>query len=321
MECKLSIIVPVYNVEKYIESCIFCFVNQKGVSTSDFEVIIVIDGSLDKSEDIINNYDWKDCNHIIYKQKNRGLSGARNSGLDLAKGEYIWFVDSDDTISCDSVVTIFRHITNETVDVLNIGYSEVHNGIETISAEPQNIVDSRELLINGCCVPAPFHIFRREFLIHNKLKFMEGIYHEDMEFTPKCIYLAEKISIVKQILYHYQIRDGSITTTICSKRAFDYLTVASSLIDFGLLQGETMQSTPFSRLICLSINNALYIISQTDKATQTEWIFKFNANPIYTDYLFNSSIFKYKLEGFLFKYLKINEILIYKTLTKFKQIR
>lgn len=318
MGCKLSIIVPVYNVEKYIESCIYCFVNQRGVSTSDFEIIIVIDGSTDRSEYIITNYDWKDCNYIIYKQKNKGLSGARNTGLDLAKGEYIWFVDSDDTISCDSVATIFRYITNGTADVLNIGYSEVHNGTETISIEPKNIIDNRELLNNGCCVPAPFHVFRHDFLIHNKLKFMEGIYHEDMEFTPRCIYLAKEISIIKQILYQYQIRDGSITTTIRSKRAFDYLTVASSLIDFGLLQGETMQSTPFSRLICLSINNAFHIISQTNKATQTEWILKYNANPVFTDYLINSSIFKYKIEGFLFKYFKINKILIYKTLTKFK---
>lgn len=313
---KLSIIIPVYNVEKYIAACLDSVVYQKGVNYDEYEVIVVNDGSPDNSLDIAEKYAAKYSNIRIISRDNGGLSAARNTGLEQASGEYIWFVDSDDYISSDSVSLILEKANG--VDMINIAYQEVVDGELSKICNPKNVKTGHELLTAGIAVPAQFHVYKNNLLRSKNLKFIEGILHEDMEFTPRVCFLSKTIDSINCPLYFYRIRSGSIMTTIKPKRAFDYLTVASSLIDFSFKQGISLKDTPLLNTICMSINNALYIINQAGNDNQKVWLKKYEDNIYFNVALTNSSIMKYRLEGYLFKYLPINKIKIYKLLQKLR---
>lgn len=314
---KISLIVPVYNVEAYLKGCLDSLTQQEGSIKNEYEIIIVNDGSTDSSLEIINKYDWKGCNYVVISQDNKGLSGARNTGLQYAKGEYIWFIDSDDIIKNNALYTLLQCIQNS-IDIINIGYCEVLNGKLSNEYLPKEITDDNKYMVTALCVPAPFHVFRHSFLKENNINFYEGIYHEDMEFTPRCAYLAKTVFSIRETLYNYQIRKGSIMTTIRPKRAFDYLIVAESLIEFSLNHGETIKTTPLLETICMSLNNALYIISQAPKTEQKKWTKEFCANSMFITALMNSKVIKYKIEGYFFKILPINKIVIYNLLRKLK---
>ena len=110
---KLSIIVPLYNVEKYIEKCILSLVNQ---DFRDYEIIVVNDGSPDESANIVNELKIKYPNVLLFHKENGGLSSARNFGLEKAKGEYVWFVDSDDWIEPDIISLLYKHVKESNLD-------------------------------------------------------------------------------------------------------------------------------------------------------------------------------------------------------------
>lgn len=313
---KLSIIIPVYNVEKYISICLDSVVNQVNVSYNDYEVIIVNDGSPDHSIDIINNYNWRGCNHMVISQTNKGLSGARNKGLDYANGEYIWFIDSDDYIKGNAISKIICHADG--ADLINIGYQEERNGIKGKTCNPSQYSEGVLHLLYGYSQPAQFHIYKKSFLVQNNIRFMDGIYHEDAEFTPRCLYLSKTIRNICEPLYIYQLRNGSIMTTLNPKRAFDNLIVANSLLCFSERHSIPMNTNPILGTICLCINNALFIISKASKNDQKKWIKVFDSNPMFTTALMSSKTLKYKLEGYLFKMLPVNGIIIYNFLTKLK---
>ena len=312
---KLSIIVPVYNVEQYISKCLTSLVRQSEVSYEDYEVIIVDDGSPDHSMEIVNSFEWCGCNHTIITQKNKGLSGARNTGFDQSKGDYVWFVDSDDYVSNNAVKKIFELCCGN--DIINIAYSIIRDGKSKEIIRPHVAKTGGELLRKGISMQAQFHVFRRDFLVTYNLRFVEGIYHEDMEFTPRCVYLAESVASITDSLYYYLIREGSIMTTPNPKRAFDYLTVAASLIDFSRKNGETLKSTPLSSIICMSINNALNIIKTAEKEKQDEWRELFYNNNFFVEALSVSNILKYKVEGLILSYLHVDVIALYNFLQRF----
>lgn len=314
---KLSIIIPVYNVERFIKACLESVVNQKCIDNNVYEVIVVNDGSPDKSIDIINTFEFGDLAHTIITQENKGLSGARNTGIEHASGEYIWFVDSDDIISPNAVSLITEKTNN--CDVINISHCRVIDGIHQEAIMPQDCSTGKEMLVKGFSQEAPFHIFRKQLLFDNDIRFYEGIFHEDTEFTPRCLYLAERVTNLTSVLYYYQIRNGSIMTVVKPKRAFDYLIVADSLINFSLRQGEVLSTTPLLNTICLSINNALFVISQAGKTDQAKWENTFCRQPLFTSALMHSPIIKYKVEGYLFRLLPISKISLYGLLTRMKR--
>lgn len=313
---KLSIIIPVYNVEQYISICLDSVVNQVNVSYNDYEVIVVNDGSPDNSINIINKYNWKGCYHKVISQDNKGLSCARNKGLEYARGEYVWFIDSDDYITENAIAEIIS--LAEEVDIINIGYEDIVNGNRAQMYIPNEYTEGKKHLICGYLQPAQFHIFKKDFLDRWNLRFLKGIYHEDAEFTPRSLYLATTINNIRKPLYLYRKHEGSIMNTVNPKRAFDNLIVADSLISFSNEHLIPIYSNPILGTICLCINNALYVISQASNNDQKKWINKFNSQPMFIKALMNSKVIKYKLEGYLFKILPVNCIMIYKLLTKLR---
>ena len=316
---KLSIIIPVYNVEKYLESCLDSVMNQEHVSKDDFEVIIVNDGSQDSCANILLNYNWQSLKYKIITQTTTGLSAARNVGFRNAIGNYVWFVDSDDRIKSYAVNTIFEHIINSEFDVINIGYNKIIDGVEQKQSLPLPLDSGKELLVKGYSHEAQFHIFKRDFLINYNLYFKEGIFHEDTEFTPRCLYLASQIGIISKSLYEYRIRTNSIMSTINPKRAFDCIDVALSLIAFSNKNGENLKTSPLVTTICLCINNALHLISKCPNEKRKDFNTKYRANSVLTKTLSSSSILKYRLEGLMFSLFPSNPVMVYQILQKIKK--
>ena len=209
-----SIIVPVYNVEKYIEKCLDSIINQ---TFQDIEIILVDDGSPDKSPRICDDYAQRDLRIKVIHKKNGGLSDARNAGLEIACGEYVLFVDSDDYISYDTCEK-FAPFAQKGYDIL-IGDALVEGGIcplDHISPTEKELSGleylKESLLARKAPMAAWLNVFKRDFLVRNGLAFKCGILHEDEQFTPRAFLCAKSIMVTGIEFYHYVLRENSITT-------------------------------------------------------------------------------------------------------------
>ena len=182
---KLSLIIPVYNVEKYIYDCIESCINQN-LSSEKYEIIFVNDGSTDNSGKIINKYKEEYSNIILIEQENNGVSSARNNGLNAASGEYIWFIDSDDYIKENILLDIVNILDDYKPDKLEFEYEKV-NGIKNKNKniEHLNIVKSTNITNNMPDNGYTWkYIVRKELLDVNNIKFLEGVpMCEDLHFT------------------------------------------------------------------------------------------------------------------------------------------
>ena len=236
----VSIIIPVYNVEQYIEQCLTSIYDQD-ISEDIYEVIVVNDGTPDNSMSIVEKIVGKHKNLVIINQENQGLSVARNIGLDHAKGEYIWFVDSDDWLTNDSLSVVWENIQqNPQVDVfatvLMMQYEK--NGSAEIEYKPNpNVRSGRDYMFRnknanrGACQR---YIFKKAFLEKYDLKFMPGVYHEDGEFSNRMLYLADKLMIIPQAVYNYRIRtSGSIMSSRKMKMNDDLVKIFFVLREFA----------------------------------------------------------------------------------------
>ena len=205
---KFSIIIPVYNVEKYLKKCLDSIKNQ---SYKDYEVIIVNDGSTDNSKDILDEYDYK-----VINQKNQGLSVARNNGVKKATGEYLIFVDSDDYIEKDLLKEINKSLTNNP-DIVRYQANEVSD--KTIpyseeSFENKNGVEAFKLITKYHYVEnAWLYAIKRDYYVSNKFKFKEDTRHEDFGLIPLVIIKASIVNSISYIGYNYIQRSNSIMNT------------------------------------------------------------------------------------------------------------
>lgn len=206
---KYSIIVPVYNVEKYLDKCLNSLVNQKN---DNYEIIIVNDGSTDNSQNIINEYKKKYPKLIkTLKKENGGLSSARNYGIDNSNGEYLLFVDSDDYVSDNYLNAIDNYVKNNTLDILVFNFNAVNdNLIENKNTYFNNIKDEQQKFLTGN-PSACNKLIKKEIFIKNNIKFMENVYYEDLATIPSIVFYTSNICFINDYLYYYVIRDDSIT--------------------------------------------------------------------------------------------------------------
>lgn len=234
-QLSVSIIIPVYNVEKYVAKCLDSIIENNAFSG---QVICVNDGSTDGSLEILNQYVAKYPNLEILSQPNAGLSEARNTGLRAAKGEYVMFIDSDDWVVSGSLAELFARIEGEEVLYYNgkryfeeaqqyekecpITEYKHENG----QAFFASIMRMRRNIPWVCVWGA---IYKRTFLIDNSLWNEPGIYHEDSYFTPQVLIKAKDVSCVDIDVYAYRIRGGSITAVVKPKNIQDALYVNRSL--------------------------------------------------------------------------------------------
>ncbi len=212
---KFSIIVPIYKVEECLERCVKSLVNQ---TEKDIEIILVDDGSPDKCPKMCDEFAKMDNRIKVIHKENGGLSDARNAGLDVAKGEYVLFVDSDDYIT-ENACERLGEFAKDSVDIL-VGDLEVIGGTNYYKHNPSllgKVLSSEQYLIKALethTFPAPawLNAYRREFLLENELFFKCGILHEDEQFTPRAFLFASTVIYTGVNFYRYIIREGSITT-------------------------------------------------------------------------------------------------------------
>lgn len=240
-----SFIVPIYNVENYIEKCIDSLINQ---TFRDIEIILVDDESPDNCPKICERYAKVDNRIKVIHKKNGGLSDARNAGLKIATGDYVIFVDSDDYIDINTCKN-FAFYAKKNYDIL-IGEAVVENAKLNLShIKSDNIMTGEEYLLNAYRAgKAPMavwlNVYRRKFLLNNNLKFKYGILHEDEEFTPRTFLNAKRVFCTNIIFYHYIIRDNSITTKEDKrKNANDlYKTCCELEIIYGNIQKKELRN-------------------------------------------------------------------------------
>ncbi|MBO5200243.1 MAG: glycosyltransferase [Clostridia bacterium] len=230
---KFSVIVPVYNVERYLAKCLDSILTQ---SYDDYEIIVVNDGSPDNSQAIIDEYAAKYPEKIkAFKKENGGLSDARNFGIERASGDYLLFVDSDDYMAQNALKDIGREIDIHRPDV--IGFEAVtvnEEGLRTgLWSRPVALsVTGEEAIIalvehKESFEPAWSFAYRRSYWCEKGFEFMKGIYHEDFALMPLVILKAERVSLIKLEAYYYVSNDSSITRTQTEERrrklAYDLL--------------------------------------------------------------------------------------------------
>ena len=219
----LSIIVPVYNVEKYLSKCLESIINNYN---EKIEVILVNDGSKDSSSLICDKYANNYKYISVVHKSNGGLSSARNCGINLSKGKYIWFVDSDDYIKERSIDKIIEY-SKEDSDVIISSYCEVYNNGKTIDdnieKDKKNLKAYEFFKSKGNISYAAYRfICKRKFLLENNIFFVEGIYHEDEEWSPRILYKAKNFSVIPGTIYCYKAdNEGSIMNTPNSKKIYD----------------------------------------------------------------------------------------------------
>ncbi len=230
----ISIIVPIYNVEQYLSACLDSVLNQ---TLQNIEIICVNDGSTDGSASIVRKYMLSDPRIMLVEQPNKGLSGARNTGLRHAKGKYVYFMDSDDLLDLHAMETCYLTAEKANADIVcfdavsfkDKGYvgDEIANYdrsvlLREVANKPLAAKQLfRQMLNTGAMRPSVCLAFvKRDVLVKNSLIFKERLIHEDELFTPILYMLAKKAIYIPHIFFHRRVRNCSIMTTVSSYTTF-----------------------------------------------------------------------------------------------------
>lgn len=251
---SISIIIPVYNVEKYLEKCLDSILVDNSFTG---QVICVNDGSTDGSEKILEEYAKKYPNLEIVTQPNAGLSAARNAGFDRATGDYVFFPDSDDWIVAGAINKILMQINGEEVVYFNakIFNEEKQSFGREIDIQELKNIDGQAYFAaiygqprNMPCVCVCGGVYLRSFLEKNHLYNEPGIFHEDNYFTPQALLSAKRVSSINECVYIYRIRKGSITSSVKDKHIQDLLFIARNL--YAKYEQQKGVNAVFYRDVC-----------------------------------------------------------------------
>lgn len=264
MTPKISIIVPIYNTEKYLKECLNSILRQ---SMKDIEVICVDDGSTDSSAQLCRDITEKDKRVSLIHKENGGLSSARNSGIRYAKGEYILFVDSDDWINPLLCQKIYNKAIETNADLTQFFYQEEFKDgcnkpkrIAEISETCyETFYDKLSIAFNSGPMVWKF-LWKTKFIQQNELYFTDKILYEDFEYTSKGALLANKIAIVPQFLYHYRQRISSISFARNYKKKIEGCVISmNKAIEFSQINKVPMDCIYF---LVGRKYKMLYVLSQ-----------------------------------------------------------
>ena len=308
---QLSIIVPVYNVEKYIRPCIESIFKQ-GLDESCFEVIIVNDGSEDRSMEMIADIISRHANITLINQENKGLSVARNNGIVIAKGEYILMPDSDDFLIENSLKPLLEKAIEFQVDLVVADFLRMDDkNNECVKTVPQKEFSIKEKTGEELFLEDlnPYEcyvwrtLFRREFLLNNHLKFVPGIFIQDVPFTHECYLKAKKCIRASWFLNIYRWHNASTSANYNLKKAKDYCIAITKTWELKDLKGISKREQKklrddvfitFSKMICNTAH-------EIDNASERNDIIDFLKQQV-PDLHFNNGT-KQRIVSFMFWYL------------------
>ena len=276
----VTIVVPVYNVEKYLRKCLNSIVNQ---IYENIEIICVDDGSPDNSINILNEFAQSDKRVKIIRQENQGLSGARNTGINNAIGKYIMFIDSDDWIELNMVELMVNKIENENLDLVVCGNTNYY--VNKIKKQELTKLSS-EIIYSGIDYFRQNYkknyrfgncwnkIYKLDLIKQKSIKFPIKRLYEDLLFVFQYIYFCKKVGIIKQSLYNYVIsRDGAITNKINRDDLKDTLFTLEEIKKFLKLENDykLLNSIEFSEYMFFWIlRNSLFKFFLNNKYNQKE---------------------------------------------------
>lgn len=223
--CVVSVIIPVYKVEDYLDKCVESVVNQ---SVNGLEIILVDDGSPDRCPEICDFWAKKDSRVIVIHQDNMGLSAARNAGIRVARGEWLYFLDSDDWINVDCLELMMKCVLNyPKAQIICAGALPTGPGFEWMDitskslpdyCDDRNWINRAFLLRTKLMVTAWNKLIRKDFVLNNNLFFEEGVYSEDDVWNFMLSKHVERVAVCKRNTYNYLVaREGSIINDISSK--------------------------------------------------------------------------------------------------------
>lgn len=265
---RVSVVIPVYNTEAYVEEAVRSIMNQ---TLKDIEIIIIDDGSTDNSSSIIAEISKEDSRINIYSQNNCGLSLTRNRGIEYALGEYIYFMDSDDLLDPNALKTCYMLATERNLDFVffdSVSFSDegiassdstyfrsflfdedkVYTGLDMLN----RMLDSNIYRASAC-----LNFINHKFLNKYELRFFPGIIHEDELFTSQLYLFAKRVSCIKETFYKRRLRSESIMTKKFSTPNIEgYLTVVGKLK--LLSKKEVTFRATVDRLISYILNPAIY---------------------------------------------------------------
>ncbi len=228
-KCIVSVIIPVYKVEKYLKRCVDSIINQ---TYRYIEVILVNDGSPDSCGEICDQYAKFDSRVIVIHKDNGGLSDARNYGIGIAEGQYILFVDSDDYIELDAIEKMISNAKEGNLDIVCAdAYRSIANNSDSIinktilvgGVSSGKVMTGEDYLVD-CIHKRKFSVavwtrmYRTKLIKENNIYFIKGLLHEDENWTPKVMLSAKRVGYFSFAFYNYVIRDNSITQTANRKK-------------------------------------------------------------------------------------------------------
>lgn len=253
---KLSLIIPVYNVESYLYKCLCSAINQ---TLKEIEIIIVNDGSTDLSVDIINNFLAIDNRIIFINQQNQGLSCARNAGIKIATGEFIGFLDSDDSLEPTFSEKMYTYAKETSSDIVMCNYFKVleknlRNTLVRKNVKKTIFTSSEALhkIILDLSIQnyAWDKIYKRDLFINNNISYPKGMYYEDMPTTFRLFYYANQIAYLDEPLYYYLQRENSITKTFSDKHIDDIIKALYLMKEFMLDNGIYLKYQKEYKFFC-----------------------------------------------------------------------
>ena len=260
----LSIIIPLYNKEEYIERCLSSVLT--GQNISECEVIVIDDGSSDGGAAVAGSIAYENKHLTLVRQDNQGLSATRNRGIDMAKGKYIMLLDADDYIAEGSIEEVITLCRENNLDMLRIRSARMYGEriVDSVPYEDTEIHEGKEVLTRDMSPCAPFCVYRKSFLDEYHLRFLEGIFHEDNEFTPRAFYYAKRVMACNSIVYYVCFTENSITRTPVKKRIFDLLIVADHLYSFAQHEAQEIKHVLCGQ-VSIALNEALTISMMHNK--------------------------------------------------------
>lgn len=243
---KITIIVPIYNVEHFIEKCIRSIINQ---SFREIEVILVDDGSTDKSGNICDEFASSDSRIIVIHKENAGLGYARNTGLEIAKGKFVSFIDSDDWVDLCLYEKVVNFAEKENAEMIEFGlrkidFNNISTNLDFFSEKklvfdkddiinivfPSYLAKGKSIVSSSVCT----HLYLRNIINHHKIRFYceRDIYTEDYLFNLKYLWYCNKLVIINELLYNYRNNDISLTKSYRPKYLEAILNRNNIVFDF-----------------------------------------------------------------------------------------
>lgn len=311
MNKYITIVVPVFKVEKYIQRCLESIYQ---TDESLFELIVVGDESPDESINIAKQVLAPYHNYQIISQKNKGLSGARNTGLSLVRTPYVWFVDSDDYICSEAIEYLNSVIETSYYDCVYFGFKYRYD-----DRMQDSMIGCKNKVVNGCqllnVIGGEFSVWRNiynvDFLRNNNLYFVEGLIFEDLDFNIRAFLSTDNIFVSDRYLYYYEQENMSSTLHATTyKHAWSMLWICMNLRKFWI---DKLLSKAEYQVLCYHAGRAFNFAAQyysqlekNDRKRLDEYIIENKKTLIYI--LQHSQYRLHRIESILFRFLGLDVI-------------